>query len=628
VDEFIPIPTSNGWQVTVSGPGSKPLVLEVIKPKVTDGAVKGVLVARCDEALVSEDVLTLTSASKRSQFIKRLKTLGITLSEKAILALGEVCRLAQQESPRASEEPAGTEADDGAEVALPLDELLVATGEFLEGYLVFRSPAHAKIVALWVAHAHALQAFDVTPYLYVQSPQKRSGKTRLLELIEQLVPRPWRVAEPTAATVFRKIAQDDPTLLLDEADAIWRVKESETAQALRGVLNAGYRRGTKIPRCVGKHFERVVEFSVFCAKALAGIGRLPDTVADRSVCLRFARKKKSEVTKRFRFRTIREEAAQLRRALVRWAAGALSTLREARPDLPEALDDRAAEIWEPLLAIADLAGGSWPREARCAALALQAPGGEDESVGVLLLRAIHETLEGLDPQGENPPEDLFAGERRQQIDRISTVDLLVALVDRDAEPWGGWWGTELERALEKKSPPRGPAGKLAALLRPFEVQSRNIRTPNGVVKGYLRADFADAFERYLPSSSHENRDNATTDGAQGFEASRPASGVDEDATAESFVREGSSRCSESSSADGHGGEDGNRGTAAQGAGSPEDSPAGEQPAPAERCPNCGSHAWTSRVDGDSGLCARCGQVRVLRREPGSNDVEDDVEVFE
>jgi hypothetical protein len=629
VDDFIPIPTPDGWQLTVPGPGTEPLVIEVIKPKVTDGVVKGVLVVRCGEALVSDDVLTLTSASKRSQLIKRLKALGITLSEKAILALDHVCRLAQPEPPPTREEPADTEADDGAGVVLPLDELLAAIVQLLERYLVFRSSVHAMIVALWIAHAHALSAFDVTAYLHVQSPQKRSGKTRLLEVIEQLVPRPWLVADVTAATVFRKIARDHPTLLLDEVDAIFRAKESETAQALRSVLNVGYRRGTKIPRCVGKHFERIAEFPAFGAKALAGIGRLPDTIADRAVCLLLKRKKKGETTERFRFRTIQEEAAPLRGALARWATGAISTLREARPDVPEALDDRAAEIWEPLLAIADLAGGSWPAEARRAALTLNAARVEDDSVGVLLLRAIWETFEALDAEAKtHPPEDLFASERQHQADRISTVDLLVALVDRDAEPWGGWWGTELERALEKKSPPRGPAGKLAALLRPFEVQSRDIRTPDGVRKGYLRADFADAFERYLSPSSPEGRDNATTDVAQGFEASRPASGVDEDATEETLGREGSSRCSESSSADGDGGERGKGDAAARAAETNGDRPDGEEAARAARCPKCGSKAWTAPVDGQ-GHCSRCGPVTCgVDREPGSDDGEDDVEIIE
>jgi hypothetical protein len=508
--------------------------------------------------------------------------------------------------------------------------------------IVFRLPAQPIAVALWIVHAHALRAFDVTPYLHIRSPQKRSGKTRLLELIEQLVQRAWRVVEATAATVFRKIHRDEPVILLDEVDAIFKSKPSETAEALRGVLNAGYRRGAVVPRCTGKNFEKLEDFGVFGAKALAGLGRLPDTTADRAVPIVLARRKKRERVARFRFRQVAEETVLLRRAVAVWADSAISALRDARPPLPESLDDRAAEIWEPLLAIADAAGGSWPEQARKAACVLHHADMEAESLGVLLLHAIKETFEGLDKEEKNPPPvDLFVGERQRKIDYILTVDLLVALVDRDAEPWGGWWGTDVERAVEKRTTPRGPAGKLAALLRPFEVQSKNIRTPDGVFKGYLRADFADAFERYVegddpgdeaanpaspPPPCHEGRDDATTHGAQGLGASRLASGVDEDATAESFGREGSSRCSESSPVDGDGGEKENGGTAGGAAGSCRNPSDGEQSPPTERCPKCSSEDWTPPLDGGPGHCVRCGPVTCLDRGPGSND--DDTEVFE
>src|SRR5262249_36300585 len=247
-----------------------PLVLEVVKPRVTDGAVKGVLIIRCGDAIVLDDVITLTSALKRTQLVKRLKTQGVTLSERALVARGPACRLAATPPrPAVAPELAG---DGRTAVTRPLTDLLAAIVEFVERYLVFRSPLHAIVVSLWVAHTHVLEAFDVTPYLHVHSPQKRSGKTRLLELLEPLVRHPWRVVEPTAATVYRKIAQGDPTFLLDEVDAIWRAKESESAQALRGVINVGYRRGATVPRCVGKHYEELVDFPTFCPKALAGIG--------------------------------------------------------------------------------------------------------------------------------------------------------------------------------------------------------------------------------------------------------------------------------------------------------------------------------------------------------------------
>jgi hypothetical protein len=277
-----------------------------------------------------------------------------------------------------------------------------------------------------------------------------------------------------------------------------------------------------------------------------------------------ARRKKNERVVRFRFRQVRSETALLQRALAVWASAAISALREARPAVPGTLDDRAAEIWEPLLAIADAAGGAWPEQARKAACVLHDADREAESIGVLLLGAIKETFEQLDKEQQASARlGLFDGKREQQVDRIATVDLLDALVDRDAEPWGGWWGADLERAKEKGQPPRGPAGKLAALLRPFEVQPRNIRTNDGVFKGYLRSDFAEAFERYVepdasgpedaaqsqssPPPTEGGRDDATIAGTQGADESRPASGVEEDAPAETLGREGVSRGSESSS---------------------------------------------------------------------------------
>jgi hypothetical protein len=610
MEELTPIQTPDGWALTVPRAEGAALALEVIKPKVIDGAVKGVLIVRCGDAIVSDDVITLTSALKRSQLVKRLNGLGITLSERAILALDHACRVAAV-PPRAAGAAEPTDDETGA-VGRPLSELLAAIVEFLERYLVFRSPLHAIVVALWIAHTHVLDAFDVTPYLHVHSPQKRSGKTRLLELLEPLVRRPWRVVEPTAATVYRKIAQGDPTLLLDEVDAIFRAKESESAQALRGVVNVGYRRGATVPRCVGKQYEQLVDFPTFCPKALAGIGRLPDTIADRAVCLVFARKKKHERTERFRFRTITHEAAGLYRELVAWALTAVSPLREARPALPDDLDDRAQEIWEPLFAIADLAGGGWPLEARRVALALHAAGGEDESVGVLLLRAIREIFMQRSAASAGR---LFPDDESNPGTTMPTVELLGALVERDAEPWGGWWGGDVNWAFEKGKSPTGPASKLATLLKPFGVQSRNIRTGNSIQKGYHQGDFADAFERYLPSSPPESRYTATTLGAQGVPRS---DGV---AT--------TPPCSDSEMPRKPLGEKACSGVATS-RGGMEPSEATEAPssesdgASRPRCPRCGSLAWNAPINDGSGLCRTCGLVPVLTGESGNDGDLSDV----
>jgi hypothetical protein len=512
--EFMPIRTATGWQLTVPQATGDPLVLEVVKPKVTNGAVKGVLVVRCGGALVSDDVVTLTSAAKRSQLIKRLRLLGVTLSERALLALDEVCRLATA-APPPEEDGAAAPSPDDATAALPLAELLTAVVAFFEKYVVFRQPEQLVLLALWVAHTWALPAFDSTPYLYLHSAQPRSGKTRVLELLQVLVRNPWLVAVVSAAAIIRKIAGALTTMLLDEVDAIFRGSKylSEGQELLRAALNVGYRRGQKIPRCGGKNFEELREYEVFGAKAFAGVGRLPQTTADRTIRITLARRKKNEPVARFRFRTAKAETAGLRGAFAVWAQGAIGRLREAVPDVPDGLDDRQAEIWEPLLAIADDAGGAWPAAARQAALVLSRRGGqedgeEDASRGVELLGALRDLFRVHVASTGAGGDDLFAsvgGNGTAPSVGLPTSELVLSLIDREGESWGELWGPEVERAQEHarkeglafKVPAR-VARQLAALLKPFGIHSRNIRTADGVPKGYVLGDFLDAFERYLP----------------------------------------------------------------------------------------------------------------------------------
>src|SRR5262249_51038863 len=109
---------------------------------------------------------------------------------------------------------------------------------------------HQRVaVALWCLHTHAFDAADATPYLHIHSAEKRSGKTRLLELSELIVANPWMTGSVTTAVLMRKIERDAPTLLLDETDATFK-GDKERAEALRGILNSGYRRGGVASLCV------------------------------------------------------------------------------------------------------------------------------------------------------------------------------------------------------------------------------------------------------------------------------------------------------------------------------------------------------------------------------------------
>lgn len=523
--EFRPTRTRRGWWLVVGQEGSDPIALEVRGARVRDGAVRASLVVRRGAAIVVTALVTLTSESARKRFVDSLRERekGVVVPEQALVALDAVCH-SSAEPADGSEDHADPVAKEHASLGVtrPLAELLDAVERQLSRYVIFRTPVQRTAVALWVAHAHAFEAAEVTPYLHVHSAEMESGKTRLLEVLEWVVPRPWHVIGPSEAVLFRKIAQEVPTLLFDEVDTIFRGAKSRTPEAagLRQVLNAGYRRSGVVPRCSGKDKIELVDFRVFCPKALSGIGAvLPGTVASRCIPIVLARRTKAEVVAKFKQRTIRAETALLKRALTRWASTAVEALRGAEPAMPEGLRDRAEEVWEPLVAIADLAGDDWPARARQAAWELNGDSADSESIGVQLLGAIRAVFDETGAE------------------RLLTIDLLRALVERETEPWPGWWGRDVDQAKDGEVP-RKPAMELARYLKPFEVQPIPMRTESQRGRGYERAAFADAFARYLPPLG---RDNVTTVAAQGFEASRPPLDAPEVVTPESVGAQGLSR---------------------------------------------------------------------------------------
>ncbi len=137
----------------------------------------------------------------------------------------------------------------------------------------------ALAVALWVALTHVYDAFGITPYLVITSALKRSGKTRLLEVLELLVREPLSTANISDAALFRVVADKSPSLFMDEVDAIFKSRDREE---LRGLLNAGYRAGAVAHRMGGANNRTLESFPVYCPKAFAGIGDcLPDTLTDR-----------------------------------------------------------------------------------------------------------------------------------------------------------------------------------------------------------------------------------------------------------------------------------------------------------------------------------------------------------
>lgn len=346
-----------------------------------------------------------------------------------------------------------------------LGGLLADVERFIRKY-VLTGQAEGTALALWVAHTHAFEAAECTPYLYITSPEKGSGKTRLQEALALLVARPWFTARVSAAVLVRKVSRDTPTLLLDETDSALKA-DKEYSEALRGLLNAGYRRGGVASLCVkkGGDFD-LVDFSVFCAKALSGIGQLPDTVADRSIRINMKRRSPDEPVERFRMRAAQAQASPLGARLERWAKVAVTRLVDARPVLPEELSDRAADVWEPLFAISDIASGEWARRSRQAAVVLSSHADDSGlSLGAQLLRDIALVLDGREGA-------------------IPSAELVAALVEREEAPWGDLRGRPLD------------ARKLARILRPYGIRPHTVRSGDKTPKGYGVEDFQDAFIRY------------------------------------------------------------------------------------------------------------------------------------
>lgn len=359
-----------------------------------------------------------------------------------------------------------------------LADALAAVLAYVQRYVVFPSPSFAQATALWIA-ATWEQGWEAVPYLGVTSPQRQSGKTRLLEVLELLVRTPWRTSMPSASALFSKMDAARPVLLLDEVDAIFHKNAGESAEALRAVLDAGNRVGGSVPRVRMVGQNRIVDdFSVFGFKAFAGIHRLPETLDDRSIVVPMSRKLRAERVERFRWRRAKLETLPLRgrlSALVGAAHEALIAFDWNAEEIPE-LSDREAEGWEPLLAIAEAAGGDWPKIARGAAREIHGRSSGDDAVGAdtLLLQHCREVFE------------------QQGKERLSTFDLVVHLRQRDDGPWSVVFDDRFDDDAGSRA-----AYRLAQRLRPYGIHSRQLRDGQIRTKGYWASDFAEAWERWL-----------------------------------------------------------------------------------------------------------------------------------
>lgn len=354
--------------------------------------------------------------------------------------------------------------------------LLNEVETFHQRFNIFPMEAAYVAVVLWDAHAHLLDCFDSTPRLAFLSPEPGSGKSRGLEIVETLVPQPMVAVNASAAALFRAVSGPDgrPTILFDEIDTVFGPKAGDNEE-LRGFLNAGHRRTGVTYRCVGDS-QTVTPFPSYTAVAVAGLGSLPDTILTRSVIIRMRRRARNEKVEPFRARLHEKEGNTLRDRLATWSDQVRDRVMGAWPDMPEGVTDRPADVWEPLLAVADAAGGDWPRRARAACLQLvKASEANDKgSLGVRLLTDLR--------------DHVLIG-----VDKLPTVAIIDRLNALDDAPWADMGGRPLDnRRLSKML-----GEYMTADNEP--IASRNIRTSGGVLKGFFVKDLEDAWTRYCPS---------------------------------------------------------------------------------------------------------------------------------
>jgi hypothetical protein len=231
--------------------------------------------------------------------------------------------------------------------------MLTNVYDFLARFVAYPSE-HARVAhALWIVHTHLMDRWESTPRLAFLSPEPASGKTRALEITELLVPNPVSAVNVSPAYLFRKVGNEEGvTILFDEIDTVFGPKAKENEE-IRGLLNAGHRRGAVAGRCVvhGKKVE-TEEIPAYAPVALAGLGWLPDTILSRSVIVRMRRRSQGEKVEQFRRRIHERQGHQVKALIQQWAEVA----EIAWPELPPEIQDRDADIWEPLIAIAESGG--------------------------------------------------------------------------------------------------------------------------------------------------------------------------------------------------------------------------------------------------------------------------------
>lgn len=333
---------------------------------------------------------------------------------------------------------------------------------FLRDYVILKSESEYYAVAVWCAFALATQEFDYSPRLAFWSPEKRCGKSTVLELIHNLLSNSKLTSNISAPALYRTIERDETcTIIIDETDTIFgKHADKEKAEALRGIGNSGFKRGSTVIRCEGNNFEPK-EFRVFCPVVLAGIGTsaIPETIADRSIMIEMRRKLPHESISEYESDEVELTFGEIRGRLDKWVQENRHLFRPTQPDFPRELNSRARDVWKPILKIAENIDEEWRMRLFSAAAALNVQNDNPDDIS-LQLRLLLDCREVMSQ------------------DFTPTKDLIFKLCALEESPWG--------------SMPGFNGSLLAKLLRNYGITSHR----TSAIRGYKLIDFHDAWSRY------------------------------------------------------------------------------------------------------------------------------------
>lgn len=423
---------------------------------------------RQEEALLS-NVNSSEPPGKFSPLVadKLEKTFGLKLPQAAVGSSTAKPEDAQGKAP--------TWQEVGGDVHIPPEPIdgpsLVSAIEGFYNRFMVLPEGSALALAIWTIGTHAFNTFDIFPYLVLLSAVKRCGKTRLTKLLAYLCAKSRRTINMSEAALFRLVDSEAPTLILDEAEYL--KGKTERAEAISALLNAGYERGADVPRCNGKDHE-LKFFSVYSPKIVACIGHCPDTLRDRSILFWMERRSPDEKVERLLSHRVKPEAEFLKQKIAEWVSENLAGIEEEYEKVDVLfLEDREADIFEPLFAILQVANPSRWDELKAVAqgvAAKKAEADEDESRGIQLLSDIRK---------------IMASKNGEEVTSIATQELLDGLKAMQESPW-----SEAKRELNPM--------RLAKMLKLFGVRTQQIWNESHNLRGYDVGGLKNAFSRYLP----------------------------------------------------------------------------------------------------------------------------------